>query len=113
MQTDEVKKEMHATEGVNLQAKNLTYQPFGTKTPILSDVSYIFEKGHMTALLGPNGSGKTTMLRHFLAQIKCPRGAVLIGEKDSSSFPPKERSRMLSWVPQYRRGRHPDGTIPV
>ncbi|MBR5975454.1 MAG: ABC transporter ATP-binding protein [Clostridiales bacterium] len=88
----------------DLQAKSLTYQPFGTKTPILSDVSYIFEEGHMTALLGPNGSGKTTMLRHFLAQIKSPGGAVLIGEKDSASFPPKERSRMLSWVPQNSSG---------
>ena len=91
-------------ETLSLEAKNLTYQPFGTKTPILSDVSYIFEKGHMTALLGPNGSGKTTMLRHFLAQIKCPPGAVLIGERDSTSFPPKERSRILSWVPQNSSG---------
>ena len=58
----------------------------------------------MTALLGPNGSGKTTLLRHFLAQIKCPEGAVLIDGKDVMAYAPKERSRTIAWVPQNSSG---------
>ena len=85
---------------IDLQAKNLTYQPSGVKTPILSDISYTFLEGHMTALLGPNGSGKTTLLKHFLSQIKSSEGTVLLGGKDAQDYPPKERSRILSWVPQ-------------
>ncbi len=91
---------MSDTPNTELQANHLTYQPSGVTSPILSDVSYTFLKGHMTALLGPNGSGKTTILRHFLSQIKSPDGAVLIGGKDAQEYLPKERSRILSWVPQ-------------
>ena len=99
-------------EGVNrpersscdLEAKNLTYHPSGAKEPILSDVSYTFARGHMTALLGPNGSGKTTMLRHFLSQIRSPEGTVLIDGRDTRDFSPKERSRRIAWVPQSSSG---------
>ncbi|MBR2751938.1 MAG: ABC transporter ATP-binding protein [Clostridiales bacterium] len=89
---------------MNVETKGLTYQPSGTKRPILSDVSYTFSQGSLTALLGPNGSGKTTMLKHFLAQIRSPEGAVLIDGKDSLSYSPKERSRILAWVPQNSSG---------
>ena len=73
----------------NLEAQKLSYHPSSAKSPILTEVSYNFEEGHMTALLGPNGSGKTTMLRHFLAQIKSTAGAALIGEKDALTYAPK------------------------
>ncbi|MBR3057985.1 MAG: ABC transporter ATP-binding protein [Clostridiales bacterium] len=88
----------------NLEAQKLSYHPSSAKSPILTEVSYNFEEGHMTALLGPNGSGKTTMLRHFLAQIKSTAGAALIGEKDALTYAPKERSRTIAWVPQNSSG---------
>ena len=80
---------------VDIEVKNLSYQPGGVERPILSDISYTFLQGHMTALLGPNGSGKTTLLRHFLLQIKSPEGAVLLRGKDSLSYSPKERSQII------------------
>ena len=89
---------------VDIEVKNLSYQPGGVERPILSDISYTFLQGHMTALLGPNGSGKTTLLRHFLLQIKSPEGAVLLRGKDSLSYSPKERSQIISWVPQNNNG---------
>ena len=45
--------------GCGIEVKDLTYQPASAGSPILSDISYAFFEGHMTALLGPNGSGKT------------------------------------------------------
>ena len=87
-----------------IEVRDLSYQPGSAKHPILSDITYSFAEGHMTALLGPNGSGQTTLLRHFLSQIKCPEGAVLIDGKDTLDYAPKERSRKIAWVPQSSSG---------
>ena len=88
----------------NIEIRGLTYQPSGANRAILSNVEYTFTEGHMTALLGPNGSGKTTMLRHFLAQIKSPEDTVLIDGQDVGRYQAKERGRVLSWVPQSQSG---------
>jgi len=88
----------------NIEAKGLSYQPSSADRPILSDIRYVFEEGHMTALLGPNGSGKTTMLRHFLGQIRSDSGAVLIADKPVGEYAPKERGKILAWVPQSQPG---------
>ena len=39
----------------HIEVSDLSYRPSGVKHPILTDISYTFAQGHMTALLGPNG----------------------------------------------------------
>lgn len=39
-------------------------------------LSGIFEKGSMTAVLGPNGGGKTTLFRAIMSQIKPSQGTI-------------------------------------
>lgn len=97
----------------NIEVKNLTYLPKGAERAILSNIEYCFEEGHMTALLGPNGSGKTTMLRHFLLQIKSQEGSVLIDGKDVAAYTAKERGRVLAWVPQSQTGESAFATEDV
>ena len=49
-----------------LQIKNLskTYiQPDGTKTEVLKDISFTVEKGEVISIIGPSGTGKSTLLR--------------------------------------------------
>ncbi len=46
---------------MNLEAKNVTVS-FGSNT-VLNDVSHTFKEGKITMLLGPNGCGKTTLIR--------------------------------------------------
>lgn len=44
----------------------LCFEPQSAEKPVLSDVGFSLEKGHFYGILGANGSGKTSLLRHLL-----------------------------------------------
>jgi zinc transport system ATP-binding protein len=69
--------------------------------PVIEDVTFALEKGQFAAILGPNGGGKTTMLRLALGLAKPSRGSVaLFGEP-----PVKFRSwGRVGYVPQATEG---------
>jgi len=58
-----------------LESKELTKQ-FGAKTAV-DHVNLTLEKGHVYAMLGPNGSGKTTWMKMAAGLIKPTSGQVL------------------------------------
>jgi sulfate transport system ATP-binding protein len=58
----------------------------------LNDVSLNVRVGSLTALLGPSGGGKSTLLR-VIAGLETPdSGKVLIGGEDSTDTPPQRRN---------------------
>jgi iron complex transport system ATP-binding protein len=69
------------------------------RTPILREVSCAVGAGGWLALLGPNGSGKTTMLRAVAGLIPY-RGKVTIGGTEAGSLGVRGRARLIAYVPQ-------------
>jgi ABC-type Mn2+/Zn2+ transport system ATPase subunit len=55
--------------------------------PVLEHVSFAVERGDFTALLGPNGGGKTTLLRGMLGLIPLLAGEIRYGF-DRAATPP-------------------------
>ena len=51
------------------------------KLNVLNSISCQFEKGAVTAVVGPNGSGKTTMIKCILGLVKPDDGTILIDGK--------------------------------
>jgi sulfate transport system ATP-binding protein len=61
-------------------------------TPVLQDVSVSIASGALTALLGPSGGGKSTLLR-VIAGLETPdAGTVLISGTDATRLSPQRRN---------------------
>ena len=70
---------------------------------ILRDVAFEVPAGKVTALLGRNGVGKTTLLRSLMGLVPIRTGKVTFEDKDLTRAKPNERARAgLGYVPQGR-----------
>lgn len=56
--------------------------------------------GEVLALLGPNGGGKTTLLKTLLGLLKPKAGEVRVGDKPLDNYSIRERARVVAYVPQ-------------
>jgi sulfate/thiosulfate transport system ATP-binding protein len=61
-------------------------------TPVLSDVSVDIASGSLTALLGPSGGGKSTLLRIIAGLERPDSGTVAILGEDATHLPPQRRN---------------------
>jgi iron complex transport system ATP-binding protein len=60
--------------------------------------------GEVLALLGPNGGGKTTLLKTLLGLLPPKAGGVRLGQRDLGAYSIRERARMIAYVPQVHVG---------
>jgi iron complex transport system ATP-binding protein len=70
---------------------------------ILEDIHLDLEDNSMVSILGPNGVGKTTLLKCVCRMHEPESGNVEINGKDVFDFKPRELSRLVSYVPQRSR----------
>ena len=70
---------------------------------ILRDVSFELPAGKVTALLGRNGVGKTTLLKTLMGLVPARTGTIRFNDRDLMKAKPHERARAgLGYVPQGR-----------
>ncbi len=70
---------------------------------ILRNLSFEAPAGKVTALLGRNGVGKTTLLKCLMGVVPAASGAIRFGDRDLTRVPPHERVRAgIGYVPQGR-----------
>lgn len=72
-----VAQEIERSGNLVIDARNLTHH-FGDKC-VLRDVSTIISRGDKIGILGPNGTGKTTLLRILLGELTPDSGTVRQG----------------------------------
>ncbi|MCM1064762.1 MAG: ABC transporter ATP-binding protein/permease [Eubacterium sp.] len=92
----------HIQEGLSVKLQNITYSYHTGKT-VFKNISFEAHPHQITALVGPSGEGKTTMLRIILSLLKPQSGNVTItaGFSGRESIPSSPAVRQLfSYVPQ-------------
>lgn len=67
---------------------------------VLKDVSFTVEEGDFIALIGSNGTGKSTLIKTIAGLIPLDGGKIEICGKDQARLKTKERARMVAVVPQ-------------
>lgn len=77
-----------------------------SSAPVLKDVSLSVDEGELLAIMGPNGVGKTTLLK-CLNRILEPRaGSVFIGEVELRTVGRREIARRVGFVAQRSEAPH-------
>ena len=64
------------------------------------DLDIALATGEVLALLGPNGGGKTTLLKTLLGLLAPKAGEITLGERPLASYASRERARLIAYVPQ-------------
>ncbi|MCP3942986.1 MAG: ABC transporter ATP-binding protein [Desulfobacteraceae bacterium] len=75
------------------------------KRQILEDVNLLVKKGEFASIVGPNGGGKTTLLKLILGLIKPSTGKIMVCGK-----PPEQAREKIGYMPQYA---HLDMNFPA
>lgn len=87
-----------------LEVKNLSLELNGTK--ILDDVNFQTNDSQWVAIVGPNGSGKTSLVKSLFQMYSNYNGTIAIDGLDLKDVPAKQRGRQLSYVPQLSNDFH-------
>jgi branched-chain amino acid transport system ATP-binding protein len=70
---------------------------------VVQGVDFALEAGRSLALLGRNGTGKTTLLNTLIGVTRRHAGRIELGGRDVTALPPHARAAAgIGWVPQER-----------
>ena len=74
------------------------------KLPVLNDVSLSVKRGEITALIGPNNAGKSTLLRTIAGLLPLKEGKIILNGEDVTKLRPDELVELgLTLVPEGRQ----------
>ena len=83
--------------GLKIESLRKSYR----KRLVIQDVSMQLHRGEVVALLGPNGSGKTTCFHAIAGLITPESGRVSVDGRDVTRLPMYRRARLgISYLPQ-------------
>ncbi|MFB1052211.1 ABC-F family ATP-binding cassette domain-containing protein [Paraliobacillus sp. JSM ZJ581] len=79
-----------------IKVKELAFHYDDTDDPIFSDLSFQVSRGDRIALVGPNGVGKTTLLKTITGDLHPSNGDIQIGSKVDIGYYDQEQTKLHS-----------------
>lgn len=92
--------------GSSISLEGITFSyPGGAD--VFEDITFTVEDGGVYSLLGPNGTGKSTLLKCMAGLISPSHGRVLLDGRDIAGMQPHEIARRVGFVPQTQTSPFP------
>ncbi|MDD3477841.1 MAG: ABC transporter ATP-binding protein [Candidatus Izemoplasmatales bacterium] len=98
-----VKDDASSKEIIRFQTirfKNVTFQyPFDAQ-PVIRNITFDLQSGQTIGIVGPTGSGKSTLIRQLLREFNVTSGSILIDGEPIESYKIDDVRELVGYVPQ-------------
>ncbi|MFM0622353.1 ABC transporter ATP-binding protein [Streptococcus suis] len=68
--------------------------------PVLQDIQFQIKKGQTIGLVGPTGSGKTSLLKLLMREYDVTNGQLLLNQENIKNYKLADLRRLIGYVPQ-------------
>ncbi len=85
---------------MSLEVKEITFQYERTEPIVLKDFSASFEREMITAVLGPNGVGKTTLSKLIMGILHPQQGSICLDGENLKDWSLAQRGKKIGYVMQ-------------
>jgi ABC-type cobalamin/Fe3+-siderophores transport system ATPase subunit len=82
-----------------IQLQQLSFAYTGN-TPVLSEISFSIQKGDTWAIIGRNGTGKSTLLKCLCGLLEPKQSGVIVEGKPVTNYRTIELAKLIAYVPQ-------------
>ena len=86
---------------MSVSVKNLSFS-YGAHE-VLRDISFDVAEGTLVNVLGPNGTGKSTLFCCILGLNRAYKGSIVVNGKDVRSLNIRQRAREMAFIPQSHK----------
>jgi iron complex transport system ATP-binding protein len=86
-----------------LSVANASFTYSTSEKSIFRNISFSLQKGESLCILGPNGIGKTTLLKCIAGLEFLAGGTVSLGDRDISRINRRDIAKILAYVPQFHQ----------
>lgn len=86
---------------MRFEVKNGSFS-YKAGTPVLQDVSFSIQSGQVLSILGPNGVGKTTLLRCMMGMLRWSGGGSFLDGENIADIPHQTLWKRIAYVPQAK-----------
>lgn len=95
-----------------LRIENVEFA-YDESNTVLRDISFSMERGEIFSLIGPNGCGKTTLLKCINNLLKPGAGSILLNDVDITSMSRREVGKRIGFLPQMHVSAFPFSVLDV
>lgn len=93
--------------GLMLRVEDAEFFYDNTGSKGFSNVGFSLNRGEVMCILGPNGCGKTTLLKCLIGLLKLSKGRVLLDDRDIGQLGRRDIATLVGYVPQLHQPAFP------